>query len=206
MAWTNMTPVKTDLANVKVGEEISSIDEIVDGYKTYQVLRAALELGLFEWLDEHGPSSREEIGNALSINGMFTRSFFQTLAELGFLSGNDDRFGNTDLAARLLVKGSPAYQGDWILNASQVHGQWDRLKDTLTSREPKIPDFRWSGPGVPPGTRRTVTQGRSTGGYEDPHWMGWFLFGENTPGPGRGAWTVCNCCLPEESRPPCGHL
>jgi len=75
-----MTPVKTDLANVKVGEEISSIDGIVDGYKTYQVLRAGLELGLFEWLDEHGPSSREEIGNAFSINGMFTRSFFQTLA------------------------------------------------------------------------------------------------------------------------------
>lgn len=136
-----MTPVKTDLANVKVGEEISSIDGIVDGYKTYQVLRAALELGLFEWLDEHGPSSREDIGNALSINGMFTRSFFQTLAELGYLSGKNDRFGNTVNATRFLVRKSPSYQGDWILNASQEHGQWDCLKDTLTSAAPKNTGF-----------------------------------------------------------------
>lgn len=140
-----MTPVKIDLANVRVGEEISSIDRVVDGYKTYQVLKVAIELGLFEWLDEHGPSPREEIGNALSINGMFTRSFFQTLDELGYLSGEGDYFGNTESATRLLVRKSPAYQGDWILNASGVNGQWDRLQDTLTETAPKNTGF-YDGP------------------------------------------------------------
>ena len=77
---------------------------------------------------------------------MFTRSFFQTLIDLGFLSGKDDRFGNTDLATRLLVRGSPAYQGDWILNAADGNGQWDNLAETLALTAPKNTGFS-EGPG-----------------------------------------------------------
>jgi SAM-dependent methyltransferase len=136
-----MESKKTDLIKIQIGEEVSSIDTIVDGYKTYQVVWAALELGLFDWLDMHGPTFREEIGKALSINGMFTRSFFQTLVELGYLSGKDDRFANTDLTTRLLVQKSPAYQGDWILNAADQHGPWSNLSETLVVTAPKNTGF-----------------------------------------------------------------
>lgn len=130
-----------EIADIKIGEEISSIDMIVDGYKTYQVLHAALDLGLFDWLDEHGVTPREEIGNALSINGMFTRSFFQTLVDLGLLSKNEDRYSNTGTATRLLVPTSLEYQGNWILNAADEQGQWSSLKDTLTGNAPKNTSF-----------------------------------------------------------------
>jgi SAM-dependent methyltransferase len=136
-----MCLTKPEIKDIKTGDEISSIDTIVDGYKTYQVVRAALELGLFDWLDEHGSTPREEIGKALSINGMFTRSFFQSLADVGFLSGKDDSFANTETATRLLVQKSPAYQGDWILSASADHGQWSCLKDTLIATAPKNTGF-----------------------------------------------------------------
>ncbi|MGB7788618.1 methyltransferase [Methanoregula sp.] len=126
-----------DIKDIKIGEEISSIDTIVDGYKTYQVIRAALELGLFEWLDVHGSTPCEELGNTLSINGMFTRSFFQTLVDLGFLQETDDRFENTKITARLLVQKSPAYQGNWILNAADENGPWSALNDTLVGFAPK---------------------------------------------------------------------
>lgn len=134
------------ICDITVGEEISAIDRIVDGYKTYQVLRAALSLGLFDWLDEHGPVPREEIGRALSINGMFTRSFFQTLAELGLLWQKDECFANTDMASRLLVKRSAAYQGNWILNASDMGGKWSHIEDTLAQTAPKNTGFS-DGPG-----------------------------------------------------------
>ena len=136
-----MNRKKTDLIDIRIGEEISSIDTVIEGYKSYQVLRAALALDLFDWLDEHGPTLREEIGKALSINGMFTRSFFQTLIDLGYLSVNDDRFGITDLASRLLVRSSPAYQGDWILNAADTAGQWSNLAGTLALTAPKNTGF-----------------------------------------------------------------
>jgi SAM-dependent methyltransferase len=136
-----MCSTKPDIEDIKIGEEISAIDTIVDGYKNYQVVRAALELGLFEWLDVHGSASREEIGNALSVNGMFTRSFFQALVDLGFLSGNDDRFDNTKTATRLLVQKSPAYQGNWILNTADENGPWNVLKDTIIATALKNPGF-----------------------------------------------------------------
>lgn len=136
-----MCSTRQDLINIKIGEEISSIDTIVDSYKIYQVVRTALELGLFEWLDAHGPASREEIGNALSINGMFTRSFFQTLVDLGFLSGKEDRFANTGTATRLLVQTSLTYQGDWILTAAGDRSKWNRLLDTFTATAPTNTDF-----------------------------------------------------------------
>jgi SAM-dependent methyltransferase len=120
---------------------IESIDSIIDGYKTYQVVRAALELNLFDWLDEHGSTPREEIGRALSINGMFTRSFFQTLVELGLLAEHEETFSNTDIAASLLVKTSPVYQGDWMLNAADEHGQWASLNDTLVTTAPQNTGF-----------------------------------------------------------------
>jgi SAM-dependent methyltransferase len=128
-----MCSEKPKINDIKIGEETSTIDTIVDGYKTYQVVRAALETGLFDWLDAHGSTSREELGKALSINGSFTRSFLQTLVDLGYIREKDDRFANTDLAATLLARRSPAYQGDWILNASDEHGPWNSLKGTLVS-------------------------------------------------------------------------
>jgi len=136
-----MCSIEPNLADITIGEEISSVDTIVDGYKTYQVVRAALELGLFDWLDEHGTTPREDLGAALSINGMFTRSFFQTLVDLGFLSGKDDHFSNTGKATRLLLQGSLAYQGDWILNTSGNAGPWNTLKETLTATAPKNTGF-----------------------------------------------------------------
>lgn len=135
-----------EISDIAVGEEISAIDRIVDGYKTYQVLRAALDRGLFDWLDEHGPATREEIGSALSINGMFTRSLFQTLTDLGLLVQKDDRFANSSTAGRLLVKRSAAYQGDWILNASDEQGPWSHLEETLALTAPKNTGFS-AGPG-----------------------------------------------------------
>jgi SAM-dependent methyltransferase len=134
------------LTELEIPQTIHSIDTIVYGYKTYQVVRAALELGLFDWLDVHGSTPREAIGNALSINGMFTRSFFQALVDLGYLFGKDDCFANTDTAARLLVQKSPAYQGDWILYAADGQGQWSALKDTLVATAPKNTAFS-EGPG-----------------------------------------------------------
>ena len=124
---------RTNLTDIRIGEEISPIDTVVDGFKTYQVVHSALRLGLFDWLEEHGPAHREEIGEALSINGMFTRSFLQVLTEHGFLSADKDRFANTNTATALLVRKSPAYQGDWIVNAADEHGKWKMLQETLSS-------------------------------------------------------------------------
>ena len=139
-----MASQKQQLKDALIEEEISSIDTIVDGYKTYQVVRAALEMGLFEWLDNHGPASREELVKALSMKGMFSRSFFQTLAEQGLIiaeKGREGRISNTGLATRLLVQKSPTYQGNWILHIADTHSEWSSLKKVLVEPAGNNPDL-----------------------------------------------------------------
>src|SRR5690606_35576488 len=66
-------------------EDVELLDATISGYQAYRILSAALELGLFDWLSEHGPATRHDVA-ALGINGMFTRGFLAALADMGYIT------------------------------------------------------------------------------------------------------------------------
>ena len=111
-------------------ENVELLDATVSGYQAYRILSAALELGLFDWLSEHGPAIRHDI-TALGIDGMFTRSLLTALADMGYVTFDENMCANTCIAEELLVSTSPTYQGDLILAAGRETSSWSDLAATL---------------------------------------------------------------------------
>ncbi len=116
-------------------EGLQSLDKILEGYKACRVLDAALDLKLFDWLEEKCGATREEIASALKINGMFTRSYLQSLVELGLLTYSAEKYANTALASNLLVKKSKHYQGDWLQLSAGQSSVWANLSEVLTKEK-----------------------------------------------------------------------
>ena len=111
-------------------ENVEHLDATISGYQAYQILAAALELGLFDWLSEHGPATRHDV-TAIGINGMFTRGFLTALADMGYVTFDENVCANTRIAEELLVSTSPTYQGNLILAAGGETSPWSNLAETL---------------------------------------------------------------------------
>ena len=133
--------MQTKLMDLSIPEGIKSLDKILDGYKAYQTLVAALDLQLFDWLDEKGGAAREEIIDGLKINGMFARSFLQTLVELGLLTCSAERYTNAALASSFLVNKSKHYQGNWLQVSAGQNYKWNNLSEMLTKEKFEIDTF-----------------------------------------------------------------
>lgn len=136
-----MDVMQQKLMDLSIPEGIKSLDKISDGYKAYQTLAAALDLELFDWLDEKGRATREEIIDTLKINGMFARSFLQSLVELGLLTCSAEQYGNAALASSFLVKKSKHYQGDWLRTSTGQSYKWNNLSEMLTKDLPEADTF-----------------------------------------------------------------
>jgi predicted O-methyltransferase YrrM len=111
-------------------ENVELLDATISGYQAYRILSAALEIGLFDWLSEHGPATRHDVA-ALGINGMFTRGFLAALADMGYITFDGGVCANTRITEELLVSTSPTYQGDLILAAGRETSSWSDLAETL---------------------------------------------------------------------------
>lgn len=128
--------LKNKIAEIEFPEEILMIDNIMDGYKNYQILTVALKLELFEKMVEIGHSSPREIAEAASVNGMFIRSILSTLEDMGFVRSDEEGYSLTESAETFLRKKSPLYQGDMILSVGRGGSPWNDLKTLLERRGP----------------------------------------------------------------------
>jgi SAM-dependent methyltransferase len=124
------------LINLPVGEEVKKLDGIAEGYKTYRVLAHAVDLNLFDWLEKNPAATREDICQAVDINGMFMRSYLQALVDMGMLSCIDDRYSNSEIASALLVSSSPSYQGGWFKSVAAHQSKWNNLGKVLMKDRP----------------------------------------------------------------------
>lgn len=136
-----MSTGKKSMANMKVPRSVKVIDDIAAGYKAYRVLKTATEKGLFDWLDENGGSTDDEIAVAMKINGMFIRSFLQSLVDMGMLTNENELYANTSVAANFLVTTKPGYQGDWLKAVSGKNSKWEKLNATFKVDGPGSDDF-----------------------------------------------------------------
>lgn len=139
----DMYGVKYDLmniANMEVPEGISLIDDIMDGYKNYQILSVALEVDIFEKIADNGPSSPRDIAKAALVNGVFIKSILMALKDMGLLRSNKGRYFLTEPAETFLLKESPLYQGDLILSAGSYKSEWNNLIAVLLHQKVPVED------------------------------------------------------------------
>ena len=124
------------LAEEQISEKIEVIDNLIYAYKFFQVLRTAIDSGLFDWLEKTGASTREEIAVGVNLQGLFMKGYLQSLVDLGFLVRSAKRYSNSSIASSSLTRHKDTYQGERLsLTASS---DWKDLLQMFRSKNPML--------------------------------------------------------------------
>ena len=115
---------------------------VIEGLGRYHVLLAALELGVFEALDEVpvGAGMRAEaLAERLDLPALHLESLLDSVVALGLLDRVVDDFKLNDAARRYLLVDGAASMAGLIPVAPGPHENWTRLADTVRSGRPATP-------------------------------------------------------------------
>jgi 2-hydroxy-4-(methylsulfanyl)butanoate S-methyltransferase len=91
--------------------DVRDISRIAYGFIASKALFAALELDLFSRLLE--PKSIDALARESGLPARRVKTLLATLAALGLIVRDDDRFRNSPASERYLTRGSPASFGDY---------------------------------------------------------------------------------------------
>lgn len=119
---------------------VEIVDDLIQVYKEYMVIRAALKLQLFDWIAEHGPASPEEISAGTGILQKYVSALIGMLYYLDLVrKSGDGRYILSPSANLHFVTSSRYYQGNFILNSSSPDAIWQEMDTILTGSEGTIP-------------------------------------------------------------------
>lgn len=111
----------------------------VEGLGRYYILLAALELDVFDALQQTGPTQVEPFAERMSVPVDHLRSLLDGVVALGLLDQFEDVYELNDTARRYLVSDGPASMADLIAVAPGPHENWTRLADTVREGRPATP-------------------------------------------------------------------
>ena len=114
---------------------------VIEGLGRYHVLLAALELGVFEALDEAPDTGMTagELAGRLGLPELHVESLLDSVVALGLLDRVVDDFRLNDAARRYLLVDGAASMAGLIPVAPGPHENWTRLADTVRSGRPATP-------------------------------------------------------------------
>jgi 3-hydroxy-5-methyl-1-naphthoate 3-O-methyltransferase len=114
--------------------------ELATAYQRAKTLFALVETGLPTLL-ARGPVPFEDAADAVGLHRVAADRFFNACAALGLLERAGGEIANTQLSARFLVKGGPAYLGDFLLKYDQEsYPRWNELTRKLREWSPAATD------------------------------------------------------------------
>jgi hypothetical protein len=93
--------------------------------------------------------SVSEIARGCGTHPRSTRLLLNACVALGFLHKRGGRYGNSEQARELLVKGRPAYLGDAIGHAEHLYLAWGQLTEAVRTNRRVAPTGRLQHAGVP---------------------------------------------------------
>lgn len=118
----------TDLDALEALPAVAVVRRIGDGFKAFQVLRAAWGAGLFDWLQRNGPAEKAAIGAALDLRGAHLGAFLQALEDLGLLARQERAYVLAPGMAAALCTTSPWCQARPIHALTQPDNGWSDLQ------------------------------------------------------------------------------
>ena len=116
---------------------IELVDDPVQVYKEFMMIRAALQLELFDWMDNAGRATVAEISAGTGIKSEYITPFMATLFYLDIVRKTDDLYYLSPSAKLHFVRSSNYYQGDIIIGLGTDASPWYDLKTFLISPEKK---------------------------------------------------------------------
>jgi 2-polyprenyl-3-methyl-5-hydroxy-6-metoxy-1,4-benzoquinol methylase len=115
-------------------EQARELRKLWSGFWSARVLITANNLGVFDLLDK--PRSAEAVAKELKTDGRATALLLDALAGIGLIEKKRGKYRNTAVAGKLLLKGSPYYQGDIIRHADSLWQSWSALDEVVKTGRP----------------------------------------------------------------------
>lgn len=112
-------------------DDFQYLEDISTAYWYSEVLFAALELTLFDFL-EKGISSVDELAIAASCRKEELRRLLKAMEKLALVYQNKGRWVNSQAARMFLVPGQSSYMGDFFLYRKYIQPQWQSLAKKIS--------------------------------------------------------------------------
>jgi len=114
--------------------ELMDLRRMWGGFQASRVIMTANELGVFEKLTVQRTAAA--CGKLLKCDPRGTEILLDALAGLGLLKKTRDRYRNTPVCDKYLVKGKPMYQGDILRHTAHIYERWSRLDQVVRTGKP----------------------------------------------------------------------
>lgn len=101
------------------------------GYKTFCIINTALELNIFDYLDN--PQTPESLAETLNLHADLLHNICEYLTEAGLLTQNNQLYQNTPLSRCYLQKPSLFSQHNVIKNIQNGFKVWEQLTEITKS-------------------------------------------------------------------------
>ena len=111
----------------------------IEGSGRYHVLRAAVDLDLFDTLRDIGPSTVDAVAEQWRASPPHVGSLLDSAVALGFLEQVNGVYELNDTAKRYLVSDGPACMADLVPVAPGPLVNWSQLADTVLNGRPATP-------------------------------------------------------------------
>ncbi|GAX59526.1 methyltransferase [Candidatus Scalindua japonica] len=116
-------------------DDVQYLNDLSYGYWKSQVLFVAVELDLFTLIDRGGKGGKD-IAAELRTDIRATEMLLNALVSLKLLKKNKQKYINTTISKRCLVKNSPFFQGDRICHFNNMCDYWSRLNTAVKTGKP----------------------------------------------------------------------
>jgi ubiquinone/menaquinone biosynthesis C-methylase UbiE len=108
--------------------------KIWSGFQSARVLITANNLRVFDHLKR--PQGADALSRAMATDRRATALLLDALVSMGLLTKQSEKYKNTPLRARYLMKDSPEYQGDIIKHADTLWQNWSALDEVVMAGRP----------------------------------------------------------------------
>ena len=106
---------------------------VIQGFGSYWMLVAALDLGVFDAIEATGPTAVGPLAERLAASPFHLTHLLDALVSFGFLDQVDEIYELTETAERYLCTDGAASMAALVRVANGPHDNWSRLADTIRS-------------------------------------------------------------------------
>ena len=119
---------------MNIQDEVKELRKLWGGYWQARVLLTANNLRIFDYLKTS--KNAAEIAGLIKTDPRATEILLDAVAGLGLLKKSKNTYRNSPTANRLLVTGTPYYQGDILRHADNLWTNWSNLNDIVKTGLP----------------------------------------------------------------------
>jgi ubiquinone/menaquinone biosynthesis C-methylase UbiE len=124
---------------MNIGEEAKELRKMWGGFWSARVILTANNLRVFDHLKT--PKSASDISGLIETDARAIEILLDSLTSLGLLIKSKNTYRNSPMAKRLLVSGTPYYQGDILRHADNLWTNWSNLDEIIRTGQPARKSF-----------------------------------------------------------------